>query len=113
MQITTKVKDTDIVVNYNIGETIEEATNLFGNDVVLSQYKKGAVLAVQAKVRNLMSKDGATPESVQESLKSWKIGVATARTVDWDKKVGKMGPDQIKALLEAIKRKKAGEGAEK
>ena len=107
MKIETEVKGATITSEYELGESLAAAIQLFGEEVVFSQYKKGAKLTVQSKVRGLMKAEGATAETAQAGLKGWKMGVAAERSVDWDKKLAKMSPAQLKTLLEAAKRRAA------
>ena len=52
MEITAKItKDGNVLegkIDYNVGATISEATEMFGSEAVFDTYERGAVLKIQA-----------------------------------------------------------------
>ena len=104
-KVETTIGGVTLTNEYDYGQDLDQAIQMFGKEVVFSQYRKGAVLSVQAKVRGLFKAEGATQETVRAGLNQWKLGVATERAVDWSKRLGKMSTNQAKALLAAIKAK--------
>ena len=98
-----------LVVDYDFGANLEEATAKFGAEVVFSNFKQNAVIGLQALVRrNLEAKDDKYKDdaAIIAAVANWKPGVATVKTTD--KKalvmdaIGKMSAEERKALLEQL-----------
>jgi len=83
----------EATVEYNIGEDLNEAINLFGDAVVYSAFKQSAVIDVQAVIRRMLEA-GKSEEEIQNYLSSYKLGVRTTS--------GGGRRDSYKAALEAL-----------
>lgn len=106
---TTSVKmSRELAVNYDFGDTLDEAVAKFGADVVYSNFKKSAVIALQALVRRKLDKkeDALSDEAIIAAAAAWKPGIASVSTVDAKeaifKKVGKMSKADKDALIEKL-----------
>lgn len=76
--VSAKQKDgPETSVEYNFGDTLEEAVELFGADVVFSRFKGAAVVDLQAMIRRLQ-KAGKTDKEIQEHCAQWKPSVGRA-----------------------------------
>lgn len=56
---------------YDIPDSVKEAVDRYGEEVVYTHFKGSLVIAAQAVMRNAIKKDGATDESVASALKEW------------------------------------------
>ena len=101
---TAKVKDeagnvtgeVEATINYDFGETLQESIDLFGEEVVFTNFKQSAIIACQSRMRAAMigGKDtaGKTGDELQAAIAEWKPGV---------KSMSRKSPvDKLKALLE-------------
>jgi hypothetical protein len=106
---TTSVKmNRELEVTFDFGDTLDEAVAKFGADVVYSNFKKSAVIALQAVVRRELDKkeEAKSNEEITAKVATWKPGVARVSTVDAKetilKKVGKMSKAERDALIEQL-----------
>lgn len=53
---------------YDMPQSIDEAVERFGHDVVYSNFRGAITIAVQSVMRTAIMKDDASPESVQEAV---------------------------------------------
>lgn len=64
-------------VEFDFGDNLGEATELFGDDVVYSRFKAAAVVDLQALIRRHLG--GEKPKSeaeIQELVSQWKPGIS-------------------------------------
>jgi hypothetical protein len=109
-EITFSVKKDDEVqeftVQYNYGDTLQEAIELFGEEAVYSLYAAKADIWVQDFARARM-KAGDSLESIQAKLDARKIGVVTRTKKDpvqtFLTNFAKMSDAQKAGLLEQMK----------
>lgn len=97
-----------VQADINIGENLEDAINLVGEDVLYSNYKQKAVIAAQAKMRGMIRSE-KTDEEIAEAMAAWHPGVAASRsggkslvekaTAAFEK----MNEDEKQAYLEKIR----------
>lgn len=106
---TTSVKmSRELEVEFDFGDNLDEAVSLYGAEVVYSNYKKSAVIALQALVRRELDKkeDAKSDAEITAKAIAWKPGVAKVSTVDAKetilKKVSKMSEADRKALIEQL-----------
>ncbi len=86
MQVSAIAKkiDKSATVEFNFGESLEEAVELFGAEVVFSSFKKAQVVSLQSAMRKKLEA-GVEADLVSEALFSpaegvaWKPGVARVR----------------------------------
>ena len=67
---------------YNFGSTLAEAIELFGEDVVLHNFKQQARISFQSVLRRLYNKP---EEERQAYISNWKLGVPPVRKSAVDK----------------------------
>jgi len=92
-------------VDYNFGENLEEATQLFGEKVVLSAFQASATVTLQSRIRSL-AKQGKDADEIKEICANWKPGVTAPRKSPVDKVMAtyeKMSDDEKAKFLEALK----------
>lgn len=87
---------------YNFGETIQEAIDMFGSDVVHDIFCSGAKVKAQAVVRSALA-NGVDP---QEQLNNWKPGVTTRTAKDpvsvVQKQLSNLTDEQKQAILQML-----------
>lgn len=92
-------------VDYDLGETLDSAAALFGEEAVYTGYLKSAVIQVQAWIRGLI-RAGKTTEEVQAIVAERKIGVSAVKGADpvatIMKKFDKMKEEDKKAFIEKL-----------
>lgn len=102
---TAKIKDAESgevkeeiteTVQYDFGENVLDAVDKFGEEVVFTNFKQSAVIALQSRMRSLVvgSKDtpGVRGKALQKAVSEWKPGVKTITR--------KSPAEKIKGLLE-------------
>ena len=97
-----KLDDLEVTAEVNFGGSLEEAKELFGEDVVYSIYLAEAIIKAQAVMRGLALKE-KTLDEIKELMASWKPGQARvsgeAGLGSLLKKFEKMSPDKKKELI--------------
>ena len=92
----------EITCMIDLGDSIEDATERFGGEVVFSNFKRAATITAQAAMRRFMEQ-GLGDNQVADKMGSWRPGVALERTVDpvaaLKAKFAKMSPEERAALL--------------
>ena len=81
MQYSVKSKDAPgrtASFSYEVGESLEDAITLFGEDVVFSTYQKAAAISAQNVARNQLAA-GKTDAEIQGFMDSWTLGIASPR----------------------------------
>lgn len=101
-------KGTEATVNVNLGTSMEEASALFGAEVVYNSFHSSAVIAVQNSIRRLLEAD-KTPEQIQTILADWKPGqrqtsVRKDPFVVLRERLAGMDPMEARALLNELKK---------
>lgn len=105
--------DHQVTVEYDFGENLQEAVEMFGDDVVFSKFKAAATVDLQSVIRrNMFDEQGegddktlipVDAETVQERISDWRPGVTTRVTKSPKEKaldaMKNMSPEEIKALL--------------
>jgi hypothetical protein len=95
------------VINYDFGETLEEASKMFGAEVVFTNFRANAKITAQAAIRRMLEK-GMTQEQIQEKMAGWKPGVAIDTSVDpltaMMAKYATMSPEDQKKFIEDLKK---------
>lgn len=100
-------------VEYDFGENLVEASELFGDDVVFSRFVSAATVDLQALIRRHLSsedKDGKSTakseKEIQKLVAEWKPGVSTRKRVSASEKaqraVDALSEDEKAALLESL-----------
>ena len=81
--VAAKLKDSDhsITIPYNFGANLEEAIELFGEDVVFQKYRQSAIVDLQAAIRRHLQpgEDGKvkSDDEIINALSEWKPGLTT------------------------------------
>lgn len=102
-------------VNYDFGDNLAEAEELFGADVVFSRFTAAATVDIQALIRRhlkpIEDKDGnVTPgkseEEIQAIVSEYKPGTSTRVRVSASEKaaraIDKLTEEEKQALLESL-----------
>lgn len=112
-KIEAKTKDGDhaIEFDYDFGDSLDAAIQLFGAEIVWAHTLRSLTIAVQGAARGMM-KSGKSKEEILEAMAKWKPG--TPREVKSAEEkmatlVSKMTPEQLKALEDQLKAARAGE----
>jgi len=105
IQVSTK-EGASVKVNYDIGETVNENVNLFGEEVCNDALRASLILRVQGRVRSMINSGKAEAE-IQEAIGAWKIGITTRKGVSPTEKIkglyGKMSVEERNAVLKELK----------
>ena len=70
---------TEVTCQYDFGENLDEAKDMFGADVVFSQFVAAAKVKIQSIIRE-KKKAGLSDEAIQSYLDTYKIGMIVERT---------------------------------
>jgi hypothetical protein len=93
----------ELSVEYDFGSTLDDAVELFSEEIVLAHFKAHAVVSLQSRMRSA-AKLG---QDVQEAADGWKPGQVTRRGKSpVEKAMGafeKMSDDQQQAFIEQLK----------
>ena len=95
-----------ITVDYNIGDTVEAAIAEFGEECVYGLYARGATLAIQQKIGQML-RAGMSPDEAGDKIASFRLdqrGVRSKKSKS-DKArdlLAGMDADAIKAVLEGL-----------
>lgn len=117
-EVQAQVKSGDranevFTVKYEMPTTIDEAREMWGDEVVFSQLMGAVVISLQSYMRQQIQKDNATADSVQEACSTWtpKRGRGPARPISEraEELLKKMDPETREALLREFL---ANQGAE-
>lgn len=97
------------VIEINVGSTAAEDIQMFGDEVVKSNFESNVTVTVQSNMRSGMKK-GETQEQLQARLGSYKPGVAArAAVVDpvqaYIAKFASATPEQQAAMINELKAK--------
>ncbi len=79
--IIVKSKKTGRAVEFSrsFGETLSEAAELYGEDVVLSMFTASAVIRAQAAARAVLERDGSTDDEAIEAGMTYTPGIIRRR----------------------------------
>lgn len=69
----------DCTIQYDFGDSLEDAVDKFGADVVFSNFVANSKVAVQGIMRSKM-KAGLTEEAIQDFMSTYKIGMVVEKT---------------------------------
>ena len=110
--IATKEPGTgrELTVEYNFGDNLDQAVEMFGADAVFSSFKADAKVGLQAKVRGMLkaTEDDSeaakySDEDIISAIADWKPGVKTRTAADPLAKLKalleKLSPEQKAAFL--------------
>lgn len=115
MEITAKRQGSDhsVTCNYDFGDDLASAVELFGDDVVYNKFKAAAVIDLQGVMRRAMFKEEGEgedkvlvpvdAEGVQKIVDEWKPGVSN-RVIRSPKEkalaaLKGMSPEEIREML--------------
>lgn len=97
---------------YNFGENLAEAVELFGEDIVHAHFRAHAVVSLQSRMRSA-AKQGL---NVQEEINKWKPGQVTRRGKTPVQKAltdfGKMNEEQQAAFIAELQAAASGNSSE-
>lgn len=70
---------TEVTCQYDFGENLDEAKDMFGAEVVFSQFVAAAKVKIQSIIRE-KKKAGLSDDAIQTYLDTYKIGMIVERT---------------------------------
>ena len=89
-------------VEYDFGDDLQEATDKFGGEVVFSNFRQHAVVALQ----NVISGALKAGKDVQEVVNKWKLGMAKPKKSEAEKLTASIenveSLDELKKIQEQI-----------
>ena len=93
-------------VNYNIGDNVNDGINEFGEDVVHGLYVRGATLAIQAKVGQML-RAGISADAIDDTMASWRLdqrGIRTKKSKEQKatELLASMDKDALTAMLDSM-----------
>jgi len=115
MDVTAQLSDESrapITVPFEPGESLNEATERYGEEVVFTRYKSAVIIDLQAFMRGLMKATDEngnpkwTDEQISQKCAEWKPGVKKAPKSKLEKAedlVEDLDAEQIEALLAKLK----------
>ena len=71
----------EAVIASDLGDTLEDAIEKFGDEVVFSNFKQSAKITAQAAMRRYLE-SGLDNSAIAEKMSAWKPGVTLDRTID-------------------------------
>lgn len=103
MKIEAKLTDSEPVsVEYDFGDTLAEAVEKFGEEVVFTRYKAAAVIDLQALMRNMIRAQKSEDE-IREAVSEWKPGVRQLKGKSKEERarelLGKLSAEERAAIL--------------
>ncbi len=115
-EVSAKRRDCEhaVTIEYDFSDTLEEARELFGSDVVHSKFKQAAIIDLQSTLRRNMiteDKDGVIyPVSSEdivhiEAVANWKPGLARVTKTPKEKAMEALkgiSPEEIKQMLKEL-----------
>jgi hypothetical protein len=96
---------------YNLGDTIPELVEQFGEEVVISHVKRSITIALQAFMRVQLD-GGKSTEEIQAAVATWKPGVRKAAKTPIERareEFQRMSPADRAMLIKELRQKKADE----
>lgn len=106
-KITANTKDGEhsIEFDYDFGDSLEQAVERFGAEIVWAHTLRSLTIAVQGAARGMM-KSGKSKDEILDAMSKWKPG--TPREVKSNEEkmrdlVAKMTPEQLEALQEQLR----------
>tara|TARA_Y100000310_G_scaffold344066_1_gene454908 strand:+ start:1159 stop:1509 length:351 start_codon:yes stop_codon:yes gene_type:complete len=105
-QATVDGEKRAVVVNFNLGDSLQAAIDEVGEDQVYSLYVRGATLAVQQKI-GAMLRTGTADEDITSTMAEWRLDQRGTRTRKSKEDKARalfegMDVDQIRATLEGL-----------
>lgn len=78
IEVTAKKGAREITTNYDFGDSLAQAVELFGEEVVFSNMRQSMKISLQALIRRGIEK-GQSDEEIIAAAAAWKPGVASER----------------------------------
>ena len=75
ISVVSKKTNRQVEFTRNFGETLAQAAEMFGEDVVLSTFTAQAIIRAQSSARAVLDKDDSTPESSIAAGEAYTPGV--------------------------------------
>lgn len=120
INVTSQKTQRSVSFEKNFGENLEEARELFGDDVVFSMFEALAVIRCQAAARGTLNNPEKSEDEAVESGLAYKPGVVrrsaggqSAMTKVLEAvKSGKLSKDQVVEFLQSLQAAQNGESEE-
>ena len=103
IDVAAKKGELEATIQYDFGDNLDNAVDLFGKDVVFSNFVQSAKISLQALMRARLEKGG----NVTELAEIWKPGIQLQRAAvdvlaQAKSKFAKMTQEERLAYLEAL-----------
>lgn len=108
-EVSAQVKSGDragqiFTVKYDMPESVQEAIEMWGEEVALDQLLASVTISLQSFMRTQIKKDNATPETVAEAVQSWAPKKGRGPGKPTSEKIAdlfqKLSPEERQAILE-------------
>lgn len=105
--VKTKSKEQEATVEFDFGDSLGEAVELFGEDTIFKAYISAATIGLQGYVRSLLLSEKNSQPEIEEAVAAWNPAMRKERVAaDPVQKLitaaGKMTPEDRQAMLEKI-----------
>ncbi len=90
------VDSVNATIQFNLGEDLEEAVKLFGEEVILSLFRQTAVIKAQSQLRACLKAE-KDEEGIAAHFATWKPGIAVARVPKDAKAEGRKAFERMNA----------------
>lgn len=103
IKVEAKLTDGEpVAVDYDFGDNLAQAVELFGEEVVFTRYKAAAVIDLQALMRNMIRAQ-KTEDEIGEAVSEWKPGVRQLKGKSKEERarelLGKLSAEERAAIL--------------
>ena len=93
VEVTAKTEEgAEVTFNYEFGDSLEAAIEIFGKDIVWSYALRGLTIASQGHARSMI-RAGKTADEIKTALETWKPGMP---------RISRSPEEKIKALLDKL-----------
>lgn len=108
IEVKSQKSDRTVEFEKSFGDSLQDAINLYGEEVVFTIFRQQAIIKCQAKVRNILDKGGKVEDAIAAG-QNYAPGVVTRTRIAADPfaqlankvKTGKMTKEELRAQLEA------------
>ena len=103
MKIEAKLTDSEPVsVDYDFGDTLAQAVEKFGEEVVFTRYKAAAVIDLQAYMRNMIRSE-KSEDDIRSEVAAWVPGIRQSKGKSKEEKareiLSKLSAEERAAIL--------------
>jgi len=111
MELVPRETPVKATIEYNLGATLKEAVDLFGETVVLSYFHAGAKIGVQDVLRRKLESNVSVDDAIKQ-MATYKLGIRSGRAAADPKQTAEIylkalaasDPEAFKALVASVKK---------